>query len=103
MRSAGTRNLRPLSSVRRNNPSAAFNASATSASTCSADSPLDTTSSRGVSLMPILTSTCDLRVVLITLAEPRLAQSELLHPFGVPLLQPPEQCRDSRQITRTRH
>src|SRR4051812_27101710 len=61
MRSEGTMYLRPFSSLMRKSPSPAVRASATSFSTSSGDWPLDTTSSRGVSLMPILTSTWDLR------------------------------------------
>src|SRR5699024_6408967 len=65
IRSEGTRNLRPLSSAIRNSPSSVFSASATCFSTSSGESALETTSSRGASLMPILTSTCDLRILLI--------------------------------------
>src|SRR5699024_1029643 len=96
MRSEGTRNLRPLSSVSRNRPSSVSNASETCFSTSSEESALEITSSLGASLMPILTSTCDLRVVLIVVIRTHdlvpayradtPAHPESPHPRAVPLL-----------------
>src|ERR1041384_5038766 len=104
MRVVGTTNRAPFWSTSTSWPLCSLNATATSDSTSSGVRPLDTTSPRGLSAMPTLTSTLtsvhkdfDRRaghdVLFPTLAEPEGA-----HAPRVALLESPEQAGDAREV-----